>query len=124
MMAARLLDGIVVAQQIRAELRPKVDEFVALTGRPPGLALVLAGDNPASELYVGSKMKTAGESGLRADVERLPASAAVESLLALVDRLDRSDVHDGILVESAPPVGIGVDAERPEFDAIRSAEDV
>jgi methylenetetrahydrofolate dehydrogenase (NADP+)/methenyltetrahydrofolate cyclohydrolase len=122
--AARRLDGAAVAQQIRAEMRPAVEAFTAAAGRPPGIALVLVGNDPASELYVGSKLKSAGESGLRADLERLPAGASIDDLLGLVDRLNRSAVHDGILVQSPLPPAMGADAERRVFDAIAPDKDV
>src|SRR5947207_11218172 len=110
-MAARRLDGVAVAQAIRAEVRPEVDAFVEQSGRPPGLALVLVGNDPASELYVGNKLKAAAESGIRADIERLPASASLDELLHLIDRLNHSDVHDGILVQSPLPSAMGRDAD-------------
>jgi hypothetical protein len=123
-MAARLLDGTAVAQQIRSEMTPAVQAFTARAGRPPGIALVLVGNNPASELYVGSKLKSAGDSGLRADLERLPADASMDDLLRLIDRLNRSGVHDGILVQSPLPDAMGPDAERRVFDAIAPEKDV
>src|SRR5216684_3903727 len=123
-MPARRLDGTAVAKAIRAEVQPDIDAFVQRTGRPPGLALVLVGHDPASELYVGSKLKSAGESGLRADIERLPASASLEQLLHLVERLNQSDVHDGILVQSPLPAAMGRDAERRVFDAVAPEKDV
>jgi methylenetetrahydrofolate dehydrogenase (NADP+) / methenyltetrahydrofolate cyclohydrolase len=123
-MTARRLDGKAVAQAIRAEVRPDVDAFVARAGRPPGLALVLVGNDPASELYVGSKLKSAGETGLRADIERLPASASLGELLHLIDNLNQSDVHDGILVQSPLPPAMGRDAERFVFDAVLPEKDV
>ena len=73
-----MLDGTAVAQAIRQELAADVAAFTARAGRPPGLALVLVGDDPASHLYVNSKLKSAGESGLRADIERLPATASLD----------------------------------------------
>ena len=123
-MTARRLDGVAVAHAIRAEVRPEVEAFVKRTGRPPGLALVLVGNDPASELYVGSKLKSAGETGLRADIERLPASASLDELLHLIDSLNQSDVHDGILVQSPLPAGLGRDAERRVFDAVAPEKDV
>ena len=123
-MSARLLDGVAVGQAIRADIRPEVDAFTAKAGRPPGIALVLVGNDGGSELYVGSKLKSAGESGIRADLERLPATASVDELLSLVDRLNRSDVYDGILVQSPLPKEMGPDAERRVFDAIDPAKDV
>ena len=120
-MSARLLDGIAIGQAIRAEVRPDADAFTRKAGRQPGLALVLVGNDPASELYVGSKLKSAGESGIRADVERLPASASVAELLALVQRLNADDACDGILVQSPLPKAMGPDAERRVFDAVDPA---
>jgi methylenetetrahydrofolate dehydrogenase (NADP+)/methenyltetrahydrofolate cyclohydrolase len=120
----RVLDGLAVAKQIRAEVAPDVDAFRARFGRPPGLGIVLVGDDPASEIYVRSKLQSAGEAGLRADLERLPAAATLPALLDLVDRLNRSDVHDGILVQSPLPKAMGPDAERQMFDAIRPDKDV
>lgn len=123
-MSARMLDGTAVADAIRAELRPAVDALIARRGRPPGLALVLVGNNPASELYVRSKMKSAADSSLHADVERLPASASIDDLLRLVYRLNESERHDGILVQSPLPAALGPDAERRVFDAISPDKDV
>ena len=124
MTTARLLDGTAVANQIRAELRPAVEAFTARTGRPPGLGIILVGENPASEIYVRGKLKSAGEAGLRADIERLPASASLPQLLDLVDRLNRSEVHDGILVQAPLPASMGEDAESRVFDAVSPEKDV
>jgi methylenetetrahydrofolate dehydrogenase (NADP+)/methenyltetrahydrofolate cyclohydrolase len=85
---------------------------------------VLVGDDPASALYVASKLKSAGETGLRADLERLPATASIEELLRVVDRLNRSEAHDGILVQSPLPEAMGPDAERLVFDALSPGKDV
>lgn len=123
-MPARLLDGAAVAAQIRAEVAPQVEAFAARAGRPPGLGIALVGENQASEIYVRGKMKSAGEAGLRVDLERLPATASLADLLGLVERLNRSDVHDGILVQSPLPAPMGADAERRVFDAIDPAKDV
>ena len=123
-MPARVLDGAAVAAQIRAEVAPRVDAFVSRAKRPPGLGIALVGDNAASEIYVGGKVKSAAAVGLRVDLERLPATASIAELLALVDRLNRSDVHDGILVQSPLPDAMGPDAERRVFDAISPAKDV
>jgi len=123
-MPARLLDGTAVAHSIREELRPGVERFTTQAGRPPGLGLVLVGNNPASELYVTNKLKSAGETGLRADIERLPATASLAALLDVVGRLNRSDAHDGILVQSPLPDAMGAEAERMVFDAVSPDKDV
>ena len=123
-MPARVLDGTTVAAQIRAEVGPRVAAFTQRAGRPPGLAIVLVGDDPASEIYVRNKLKSVGEEGLRADLYRLPATAALADLLALVEQLNRSDVHDGILVQSPLPAAMGADAEWRIFDVIDPEKDV
>jgi methylenetetrahydrofolate dehydrogenase (NADP+)/methenyltetrahydrofolate cyclohydrolase len=123
-MTARVLDGKAVADQIRAEVAPGVAEFTARAGRPPGLGIVLVGDDPASEIYVRAKLKSASEAGLRADLERLPASATLEHVLTVVERLNQSDAHDGILVQSPLPAAMGDHAERLVFDAVSPEKDV
>jgi methylenetetrahydrofolate dehydrogenase (NADP+)/methenyltetrahydrofolate cyclohydrolase len=123
-MPATLLDGAAVAQQIRAEVAPGVAAFSARVGRPPGLGIVLVGADPASEIYVRGKLKSAGDGGLRADLERLPATASLDQLLTVVDRLNRSEAHDGILVQSPLPAAMGEDAERRVFDAVDPGKDV
>jgi methylenetetrahydrofolate dehydrogenase (NADP+) / methenyltetrahydrofolate cyclohydrolase len=123
-MPATILDGVAVANQIRAEVAPAIAEFIAQAGRPPGLGIVLVGNHPASEVYVRGKMKSAGEAGLRADLERLPETASLDQLLAVVDRLNRSDVHDGILVQSPLPEAMAHDAETRVFEAISPDKDV
>ncbi len=123
-MPARVLDGAAVAQAIRDEVRPAVAAFTARAGRPPGLGIVLVGDDPASEIYVRGKLKTAGETGLRADLQRLPAEARLEDLLGVVEQLNQSEVHDGILVQSPLPAAMGDDAERRVFDVVRADKDV
>ena len=123
-MPARVLDGAAVANQIRAEIEPEIAKFSARAGRPPGLGIVLVGDDPASEIYVRGKLKAAADSGVQADLDRLPASATLGQLLEVVERLNRSDAHDGILVQSPLPRAMGPDADRRIFDAIRPGKDV
>jgi methylenetetrahydrofolate dehydrogenase (NADP+)/methenyltetrahydrofolate cyclohydrolase len=123
-MTARMLDGQALARTIQEEIRPEVAAFTAQHGRPPGLGIVLVGDNPASEVYVRNKLKTGAEIGFRADLERLPASATVAETIALVERLNRSDTYDGILVQSPLPKAMGAGAEQRVFDAIAPEKDV
>jgi methylenetetrahydrofolate dehydrogenase (NADP+) / methenyltetrahydrofolate cyclohydrolase len=121
---ARLLDGVAVAAQIKAELRDRVDAFTRLQGRPPGLGIVLVGEDSGSEIYVRNKLKSAAESGLRADVYRLSASASLDEVLGMVKQLNASTVHDGILVQSPLPSGLGREAEHAVFDAVEPGKDV
>lgn len=123
-MSARILDGQALAAQMQRELMPEVAAFGARHGRPPGLAIVLVGENPASEVYVRNKLKSGAAVGFRADLERLPASASLADTVALVDRLNRSAVHDGILVQSPLPSAMGHEAAQQVFDAIAPEKDV
>jgi methylenetetrahydrofolate dehydrogenase (NADP+)/methenyltetrahydrofolate cyclohydrolase len=124
-MPARLLDGQALAARIQQqEIAPQVAQFVAAHGRPPGLAIVLVGDHPASEVYVRHKLKAGGAIGFRADLERLPPTASLDEVLALVQRLNDSPVHDGILVQAPLPKALGADAALRVFDAIAPGKDV
>jgi methylenetetrahydrofolate dehydrogenase (NADP+)/methenyltetrahydrofolate cyclohydrolase len=123
-MTAHLLDGTAIAEQIRAEVVPAIAAFTGRAGRPPGLGIVLVGEDAASELYVRAKLNAAAAAGVRADLERLPSTASLERVLALVDRLNRSEDHDGILVQSPLPRAMGSGAERRVFEAIRPDKDV
>jgi methylenetetrahydrofolate dehydrogenase (NADP+)/methenyltetrahydrofolate cyclohydrolase len=86
--------------------------------------VVLAGNNPASEVYVRNKLKTVAEAGCRAELFRLEADAPVEAALALVRQLNGNDAIDGILVQSPLPQGMGADAEQRVFDTIDPLKDV
>ena len=123
-MTARTLDGQTLARTMQEEIRPEVAAFTAQHARPPGLGIVLVGDNPASEVYVRNKLKAGADIGFRADLERLPASATLSETIALVERLNRSDIHDGILVQSPLPRAMGAGAEQRVFDAIAPEKDV
>jgi methylenetetrahydrofolate dehydrogenase (NADP+)/methenyltetrahydrofolate cyclohydrolase len=121
---ATLLDGKAVARQIRAELATRVAQVQAKLGRPPALAIVLVGDDPASEVYVRNKLKTAEEAGMGVHLERLPSSAPLATLLGIVEKLNQNARFDGILVQSPLPKSLGADAEQRVFDAIDPGKDV
>jgi methylenetetrahydrofolate dehydrogenase (NADP+)/methenyltetrahydrofolate cyclohydrolase len=123
-MTARLLDGRAIAAEIRDAVLPDVHAFTARAGRPPGLGIVLVGEDPSSEIYVRNKVRAGTESGLWVDLQRLPAGAGLDDLLALVARLNASDLHDGILVQSPLPAAMGKGAPQRVFDAIDPAKDV
>jgi methylenetetrahydrofolate dehydrogenase (NADP+)/methenyltetrahydrofolate cyclohydrolase len=123
-MTARVLDGQALAARMQQEMRPQVADFTSRHGRPPGLAIVLVGQDPASEVYVRNKLKSGAEAGFRADLERLPATVTLADLLALVVRLNRSEVHDGILVQSPLPKALGPEAAQHVFDVIAPEKDV
>ncbi len=102
---SRMLDGIAVAGEIKAEIADAV-QALAAAGHRPGLAVVLVGENPASEIYVRNKVRTCGELGLYSELHTPPATATTEVLLALVASLNARDEIDGILVQLPLPDGI------------------
>jgi methylenetetrahydrofolate dehydrogenase (NADP+) / methenyltetrahydrofolate cyclohydrolase len=123
-MTARVLDGQALAKRMQEEIAPDVTAFAKQHGRPPGLGIVLAGNDPASEVYVSHKVKAGAEAGFRVDLERLPATASLADALALVERLNASPAHDGILVQSPLPKAMGAGAEQAVFDTIDASKDV
>jgi methylenetetrahydrofolate dehydrogenase (NADP+)/methenyltetrahydrofolate cyclohydrolase len=123
-MTARKLDGVACAARIREDVAPRITAFVRRHGRPPGLGVVLAGRNPASEVYVRNKIKTVTEAGCRAELFRLDDTATVTEALALVHALNADEAIDGILVQSPLPAGMGADAEQRVFDAVEPLKDV
>jgi len=123
-MTARVLDGRAVAARLREEITPEVAAFTRQHGRQPGLAIVLVGENPASEVYVRNKLTAGREVGVLADLERLPESASLADVLELVARLNASEVHDGILVQAPLPGALGRDAASRVFDAVAPEKDV
>ncbi len=116
---ARILDGVAIAKAIREEVAEEVRE---LSGRGvrPGLAAVLVGNVPASEIYVRSKVQTCGELGIFSDLITPQADVTTESMLELVDLLNRREDIDGILIQLPLPAQVDtkrlLDAVAPEKD--------
>jgi methylenetetrahydrofolate dehydrogenase (NADP+) / methenyltetrahydrofolate cyclohydrolase len=108
-MSPTILDGRRVSADIRAELRPRVASL-AEKHRAPGLAVILAGHNPASEIYVRNKVKACAELGIRSFQSTPPDTVTTEELLALVDHYNQHPEVDGILVQM--PLPPQVDAQR------------
>jgi methylenetetrahydrofolate dehydrogenase (NADP+)/methenyltetrahydrofolate cyclohydrolase len=123
-MTAELLDGKAVASQIRADLEDRIAAVTAQLGRPPGLSIVLVGDDPASEVYVRNKLKTAEESGMSVSLVRLGSDTPLAEVLATVERLNGDPAVDGILVQSPLPASLGSEAEQRVFDTIDPGKDV
>jgi|SRR5579862_5957587 len=106
---ATILDGNRIRDQIKLECKPRV-EALSAKGRPPGLAVVLVGHNPASEIYVRNKVKTSQELGIYSESLTPPASISTEELIAIVEELNRRPEIDGILVQM--PLPAQVDSKR------------
>ncbi|MBS6435831.1 MAG: bifunctional methylenetetrahydrofolate dehydrogenase/methenyltetrahydrofolate cyclohydrolase FolD [Pantoea sp.] len=105
-MAAKIIDGKTIAQQVRLEVAEKVKQRLAAGKRAPGLAVVLVGENPASQIYVGSKRRACEEVGFVSRSYDLPATTSEADLLQLIDDLNDDREIDGILVQLPLPAGI------------------
>jgi methylenetetrahydrofolate dehydrogenase (NADP+)/methenyltetrahydrofolate cyclohydrolase len=107
--AARVIDGKAVGAAVRERVRAEVAALVAAGGRAPGLATVLVGEDPASEIYVRKKREACEEAGIRSLHHGLPASTTENELLELVGALGLDDEVDGILVQLPVPEQIDPD---------------
>ena len=107
-MTARILDGTAIANQIRREVGLEAASLAA-KGIKPGLAVVLVGDDPASQLYVRSKGKACEEAGMHSETIRLPATASEAELLHVVDRLNTDPAIHGFLIQLPLPKHISSD---------------
>ncbi|ENP8393814.1 TPA: bifunctional methylenetetrahydrofolate dehydrogenase/methenyltetrahydrofolate cyclohydrolase FolD [Vibrio alginolyticus] len=105
-MTAQNIDGTLISQTVRSEVAARVKARVEAGLRAPGLAVVLVGEDPASQVYVGSKRRACEEVGFVSKSFDLPASSSEEELLALIDALNNDDEIDGILVQLPLPAGI------------------
>ncbi|MCE9785453.1 bifunctional methylenetetrahydrofolate dehydrogenase/methenyltetrahydrofolate cyclohydrolase FolD [Shewanella algae] len=120
-MTAQLIDGKAIAQSIRQQLKQKVAARQAAGQRIPGLAVILVGADPASQVYVGSKRKACEEVGFISRSYDLPDSTSEEELLALIDSLNEDAAIDGILVQLPLPEHI---KESKVIERIRPDKDV
>ncbi len=102
-MAARLIDGKRIATLVKAEVRAEIDAALARGLRRPGLAVVMVGDNPASEIYVRNKRRACEEAGVLSIAHDLPQSTSERELLTLIDELNGDPRIDGILVQLPLP---------------------
>ena len=102
-MTARRIDGKAAAAELRAAVAVEVAKFRVATGRAPGLAVVLVGEDPASAVYVRSKGKATVEAGMQSFEHKLPADTSEDELLDLIERLNANHRVDGILVQLPLP---------------------
>src|SRR5215472_1985953 len=101
-MSAKILDGKWVRDQILAELQPRI-QSLKQTHRPPGLAVILVGHDPASEIYVRNKIKTCGDLGIYSEKITPPDTISTEELLDIIEGLNERPEIDGILVQVPLP---------------------
>ena len=119
-MTAQLIDGVALSRQLRAELTQRTRTLTAL-GQQPGLAVLLVGEDPASQVYVRNKVKACAEAGIHSLLERHPASLSEAELLARIKALNADPRIHGILVQL--PLPPQIDAQRV-IEAISPAKDV
>ncbi|MBO7763161.1 MAG: bifunctional methylenetetrahydrofolate dehydrogenase/methenyltetrahydrofolate cyclohydrolase FolD [Clostridia bacterium] len=120
-MSAKIIDGRVVSAYVRETIKKETAEFAEKTGVTPGLAVILVGENPASQVYVRNKHRACGEVGFLSEVFTLPAETTEDELLALLDRLNHDEKIHGILVQLPLPKHI---SEKKVILAIDPRKDV
>ncbi|WP_068714171.1 bifunctional methylenetetrahydrofolate dehydrogenase/methenyltetrahydrofolate cyclohydrolase FolD [Vibrio tritonius] len=120
-MTAQNIDGKLISQTVRSEVAERVKARLAQGLRAPGLAVVLVGEDPASQVYVGSKRRACEEVGFISKSYDMPATTTQDELLALVDELNNDPTIDGILVQLPLPKGID---STPVLERISPAKDV
>ena len=121
-MTARILDGKAVADRLTGEVREAVDARLASGKTPPGLAVVLVGENAASQVYVRNKRKMTDAVGMRSFAVDLPAEAAESELLSAIDRLNSDPAIDGILVQLPLPKQIGAERVIERIDPYKDVD--
>ena len=98
-MTAQVISGTESAKKIKTEIAQKIAAYQAQNRRPPGLAVILVGSDPASQVYVGSKRKSCEEIGIYSQSYDLPETTSEQELLNLIEQLNNDDNIDGILVQ-------------------------
>lgn len=118
---ATVIDGKAVSAKVRAEIAAKVAAIKKETGKVPGLAVVIVGEDPASKVYVRNKAKGCAEVGFYSEVHELPENTSEEELMALIDRLNGDGRINGILCQLPLPAHLN---EKAVIDRIRPDKDV
>jgi methylenetetrahydrofolate dehydrogenase (NADP+) / methenyltetrahydrofolate cyclohydrolase len=121
-MTARIIDGKARAKRLTAEIADRVAARIAAGGSQPGLAVVLVGENPASQVYVRNKRRTAAAIGMRSFAHDLPATTPQASLLALIDTLNRDPAVNGILVQLPLPKHIDEELVTERIDPLKDVD--
>lgn len=120
-MTAQIIDGKAVAKNLRAQLKEQVDAQIAKGDRAPGLAVILVGADPASEVYVRNKRRACEDVGIKSFSYDLPATTTQEELEKLIDECNANNEIDGILVQFPLPEGLD---ERRIIEKIAADKDV
>jgi methylenetetrahydrofolate dehydrogenase (NADP+) / methenyltetrahydrofolate cyclohydrolase len=121
-MSARLLDGRRLATQVKTDVKRSVESMVEKGLRRPGLAAILVGQNPASQIYIKNKRKACEDSGILSFAHDLPDTTSEAELLALIGKMNRDDAIDGILVQLPLPEQIRQTAILESIDPAKDAD--
>lgn len=119
-MVAKVIDGVAIAKEVRVGIAARAAALVS-RGIHPALAVIIVGDNPASEIYVRNKVRACGDAGIRSEVIRFPADVTERQLLDCINRLNADSETHGILVQLPLPAHISV---RAVLETISFAKDV
>ena len=121
-MTAKILDGKAIAKSTRANLKAQVDKRIAAGERPPGLAVILVGNDPASEIYVKGKRRDCEEVGFHSNFQHLSSNITQEDLEERVEALNADSSIDGILVQSPLPAHIDEDRIIDRIDPLKDVD--
>jgi methylenetetrahydrofolate dehydrogenase (NADP+)/methenyltetrahydrofolate cyclohydrolase len=119
-----VVDGLALAQQLRKEMAEEVEKLVSSGGRPPCLAVVLVGDDPASASYIKGKRRACKRVGMESAEHDLPADATQEAVLSVVEGLNRDPGVDGILVQLPLPDAVSANAVAAAIDPAKDVDGV
>ena len=123
-MTARIIDGKAIAKKLRADYAERIVALKAKHGVVPGIAVILVGDNPASEVYVRNKISACRETGIHSELVRLPADAPEAEVLARIDALNADPAVHGILVQLPLPPHIDVPKVLERIDVSKDVDGV
>lgn len=121
-MAAAIIDGKAIAASVRSEVATAAADFAGKVGRSPGLAVVLVGEDPASQVYVRNKVKLTRVAGMESFEHVLPATTPQQELEALIDRLNADDAVDGILLQLPLPAALDANAAIARIDPAKDVD--
>lgn len=121
-MTAQIIDGKGIAKELRASLRKEVEAFTSQGKRAPGLAVILVGEDPASQVYVRNKHRACEDVGIKTFSYNLPATTTQQELSALIAKLNADDAVDGILVQFPLPEGLDESLVVEEISASKDVD--
>ncbi len=120
--SAQILDGRATAKQIRSEVKENSERFIAEYGRPPGLTVILLGEDPASQIYTRNKERSARKCGMHSELMRLPETIGEDELIGIIKRLNADPAVDGILIQLPLPANMNSSRVLESVDARKDVD--